>query len=213
MQAEAEAQRRQDQLQLLQSKQDRTRSEEQRLFQHLTGLRKVAAGALPRPCYQLPCLHACAIFLKLADNIVAAGGWAATLQSPLLATQSAGGSLLLVGCTAVEQSSNRSAWKFHEHLTACYSGTGAMLLQAISFVWKTVDHRAVCVQDVAAGVGQAPINICADSVLLQLARMRPGSVAALSAVDGCTAVFREQHGQVGTSSSLAAWRCWSLRFA
>eukprot|EP00891_Asterochloris_glomerata_P004818 jgi/Astpho2/4818/Aster-x0215 len=88
-QAEAEAQRRQDQLQLLQSKQDRTRSEEQRLFQHLTGLRK----------------------------------------------------------------------------------------------------------DVAAGVGQAPINICADSVLLQLARMRPGSVAALSAVDGCTAVFREQHGQ------------------
>ena len=43
VQAEAEAQRRQDQLQLLQSKQDRTRSEEQRLFQHLTSLRKVAA--------------------------------------------------------------------------------------------------------------------------------------------------------------------------
>ena len=43
VQAEAEAQRRQDQLQLLQSKQDKTRSEEQRLFQHLTSLRKVAA--------------------------------------------------------------------------------------------------------------------------------------------------------------------------
>ena len=44
VQAEAEAQRRQDQLLLLQSKQDNTRSEEQRLFQHLTSLRKVAAG-------------------------------------------------------------------------------------------------------------------------------------------------------------------------
>ena len=43
VQAEGEAQRRQDQLQLLQSKQDRTRSEEQRLFQQLTSLRKVAA--------------------------------------------------------------------------------------------------------------------------------------------------------------------------
>ena len=81
MQAEAEAQRRQDQLQLLQSKQDRTRSEEQRLFQHLTGLRKVAAWVYQlRSCPRLPCLHAGAICVVHADQFVAAGSLAATLQ-------------------------------------------------------------------------------------------------------------------------------------
>ena len=59
-----------------------------------------------------------------------------------------------------------------------------------------VSNHVVCMQNVAAGVGQAPINICADNVLLQLSRIRPGRVASLSAVDGCTAVFKEQHGQV-----------------
>ena len=80
-------------------------------------------------------------------------------------------------------------------------------------MYNIVHHPAVCVQEVAAGVGQAPINICADNVLLQLSRIRPGSVASLIAVDGCTAVFKEQHGQVCASLSLKAGQCCRLHHA
>lgn len=78
--------------------------------------------------------------------------------------------------------------------TLCYSCTaGAWFLRTrSSSKWFSNG-----LQELAAQASIAPINVCNDSLLWQLARKRPAQLGQLAMCEGASHVFRETYGKVG----------------